>query len=189
MTTLTEDMSNTITDLRRNGTATATAAAEAAQDGLATVAAQSRKAVSQAARKTAKRLATAKDDVLDRSAAVAQSLHAMADEDLRGTIPGRMIEAVADGVTDAALAMREQDLRGIVASTTDFARRNPVLFVAGVALAGFAVVRLARAASAPTTKPRSAARLPGAAAKAAQTAPKPRAKPATRRAAPSRAAT
>lgn len=66
-------------------------------------------------------------------------------------------EAAADGMEHAAHGIEGRSVGEIFHQVEDFARRQPAIFLAGVALAGFAAARFAKAArdSAATPAPKS----------------------------------
>lgn len=135
----------TISSLRDHGVAAVESLAASTQDAVTFAATRSKEAVVSAAKETQRRVETVKDAALERGAEVASKIKAFADEDLSDTLPGRVIGAVSNSVSNAAENLRGQDLRGLWDSTTDYARRNPAMFLAGVALTGFAIARFARA--------------------------------------------
>jgi hypothetical protein len=59
--------------------------------------------------------------------------------------PAQAAGYLADGLSHAAVAIREQDLGGLMDDVTQFARRNPGMFLGGAALLGFAVARVMKA--------------------------------------------
>jgi hypothetical protein len=135
----------TVSNLRDQGVAAVEALTSSTQEAVSFAATRSKDALLSAAKETQRRVETVKDAAVERGAEVASKIKAFADEDLSDTLPGRMIGAVSDSVTNAADSLRGQDLRGLWNSTTEYARRNPAMFMAGVALTGFAIARFARA--------------------------------------------
>ncbi|WBU55700.1 hypothetical protein [Paracoccus sediminicola] len=67
-------------------------------------------------------------------------------EENQGVIAG-WIESAADGAETAAGNLRDRDLGDIYGQVTDFARRQPAVFIAGAALLGFAAARFAGASA------------------------------------------
>lgn len=55
------------------------------------------------------------------------------------------VHRVADSIEEAALRLRGADINELTQRTTEFARRNPVLFLGGAAIAGFALARFMNA--------------------------------------------
>jgi hypothetical protein len=59
--------------------------------------------------------------------------------------PAQAAGYLADGLSQAAEAIRDQDLNGLMDDVTQFARRNPGVFLGGAALLGFAIARVMKA--------------------------------------------
>ena len=84
-----------------------------------------------------------------------------AASDLEGTSPqvARFVRTAADGVERIAKDIRSSDLNDVVASLTDFGRRQPVAFFGGAILAGFVLARFLKsdaAVVASTPRPQGA---------------------------------
>jgi hypothetical protein len=80
-----------------------------------------------------------------------------ASEDLRGgSAQERTLGSIASGLADVSDAIRDKDLGEIVQMVSKVARENPVLYLGGAALLGFAASRYAKASgsAAPMTSPR-----------------------------------
>lgn len=80
-----------------------------------------------------------------------------ASEDLRGgSAQERTLGTIASSLADVSDAIRDKDLGEIVQMVSKVARENPVLFLGGAALLGFAASRYAKASgsTAPMTSPR-----------------------------------
>lgn len=60
-----------------------------------------------------------------------------------GGVQARVLETMASGVSAVSNTIREQDVQSLMSDVTSFARRNPALFVAGAAVAGLVLARLA----------------------------------------------
>ncbi len=87
----------------------------------------------------------AKEGVADEISSVSRALR-KASEELRGGSPQeRTFGAAASSMADFADTVRDKDLGEMVDELGDFARRNPVAFLGGAALLGFAGVRMAKA--------------------------------------------
>ncbi|MCR8826698.1 hypothetical protein [Pseudosulfitobacter koreensis] len=84
---------------------------------------------------------TAADEVKD----VASALRTAADELRSGSPQERTFSQIADGLADASDAVRGKDLSEIVNDVNGFAKRNPLMFLGGAALVGFAATRFAKA--------------------------------------------
>ena len=71
-----------------------------------------------------------------------------ASADLRdGSAQERTLGQLANGLADASDAIRDKDLGEILQSVSKVARDNPVLFLGGAVLLGFAASRYAKASS------------------------------------------
>ncbi|MEL7253972.1 MAG: hypothetical protein AAGL23_07335 [Pseudomonadota bacterium] len=87
----------------------------------------------------------AKDGVADEVSSVSNALR-RASEDLReGSPQERAFDAVSGSLADLSDSVRSKDITEMVDDVSDFARRNPVTFLGGAALLGFAAVRMAKA--------------------------------------------
>lgn len=85
-----------------------------------------------------------KDRLADHGQRLADRLRSGAGES-EGTVQHRLLDILANGVADISEDLRHQKLSSLIEETERFARRNPGVFVAGAALAGFALARFARA--------------------------------------------
>ena len=75
-----------------------------------------------------------------------------ASEDLRGgSAQERTLGHIATTLADASDALRDKDLGQMLESAGKVARNNPVLFLGGAALLGFAASRFAKATSGPNS--------------------------------------
>lgn len=87
----------------------------------------------------------AKSGVADEVEGVATALR-RASEDLRGdSAQERTLGTIASSLADASETIREKDLGEMVQMASRVARENPMLFLGGAALLGFAVSRYAKA--------------------------------------------
>jgi hypothetical protein len=80
---------------------------------------------------------------------VVKVLHDAVDQ-LRQRSPGAVTdyaERAVGGLDSVAHALREQDMRALVGQVEDFARRQPVLFLAGSVAVGFALARFLKSSS------------------------------------------
>ena len=88
----------------------------------------------------------AKDSLADGGHKLADSLRTAASD--RGpSVQARVLDAVAGGVDTVADTLHGRSFGDLIADVQDLARRNPGLFVAGAAVAGFALARFIRAGS------------------------------------------
>ncbi|KIT17525.1 hypothetical protein [Jannaschia aquimarina] len=61
--------------------------------------------------------------------------------------PAYAADYIAGTLSDAARAIEERDVRGMVGEVSSFARANPALFLGAAAVLGFAVARMMKATS------------------------------------------
>ncbi len=87
----------------------------------------------------------AKSSVADEVSSVASALRTAAEEMRSGSPQERTFGQIAEGLADASDALREKDLNTMVQDVTRFARKNPLVFLGGAALIGFAATRFAKA--------------------------------------------
>lgn len=78
---------------------------------------------------------------------IADALHTAAGELHEGSSQRRMFDKLAENVDHMSRAMNDKNLGDMMSDLNDLARRNPMLFLSGAALAGFAATRLATASS------------------------------------------
>lgn len=99
-----------------------------------------------AAEAKAKREATkARNMAADETQKVANAAEAAAAEFDPQSVQAQAIEHVATRIDDIADQLRTTDIDRMAGMVGDVARKNPMLFVAGAALAGFAVTRFLKA--------------------------------------------
>jgi len=89
----------------------------------------------------------AQDSAADEVQGVASALRTAADELRSGSPQERTFSQLADGLADASDAMRDKDLGEMMGDLNSFARRNPLVFLGGAALLGFAATRFAKAST------------------------------------------
>lgn len=77
-----------------------------------------------------------------KAAAVLHEQAGKFDDDALGH---RVLESVAGGMDSLSDQLRDGNLGQLIADAEGFARRNPLLFIAGAALAGFAIARMTQA--------------------------------------------
>ncbi|MEY4983098.1 MAG: hypothetical protein RIR62_1364 [Pseudomonadota bacterium] len=80
--------------------------------------------------------------VADEGQRMAQSLRDAAQQG-GGGVQARVLDSVASGVSAVSDQLARHDLRHLMDDAVAFARRNPAIFVAGAALAGLVLARLA----------------------------------------------
>lgn len=122
-------------------------AAEGAQNIAEEVREQVREGVAYA-REEAER--QARDGVhygADQVARTATALRTAAEE-LDGTFQGEIFGHAADGLQSLSDDIRDKSIGEIIGDVAVYARRHPVTYLGGAALAGFALARFARASAA-----------------------------------------
>lgn len=88
---------------------------------------------------------TAKSSVANEMSGVASALRTAAEEMRSGSPQERTFGQIAEGLADASEAIRNKDLSEMVQDVSAFARKNPLVFLGGAALIGFAATRFAKA--------------------------------------------
>lgn len=91
----------------------------------------------------------AKDHAAGEANKVADALRDAARNLSDGSPQARALSQIADGLANAASSVEGRDIGELTQDLTQFARRNPVAFLGGAALLGFAASRFARASTAP----------------------------------------
>lgn len=124
-------------------------ASETARDAAKDMADTARETVKDVANDAADRAKVEAEVARDRTAEevdkVASAAEAAAGEFDEGSMQARAIEEVARRVDDIAAQIRSTDIDRMARTLGDAARRNPLMFVAGAALAGFAATRFLKA--------------------------------------------
>ncbi|XDA99107.1 hypothetical protein AB1M95_04145 [Sulfitobacter sp. LCG007] len=87
----------------------------------------------------------AKASAADEVRGVSSALRLAAEDLRRGSPAERTFSQLADGLADVSDTIRGKDLGEIVNDVNAFARRNPITFLGGAALLGFAATRFVRA--------------------------------------------
>ena len=93
----------------------------------------------------------AKSGVASELSGIAHALSAAASELRQGSPQEQVFGQVADSLSSVSDAIRDRDLADLASDVSAFARRNPLGFLGGAALAGFAATRFANATSGPRT--------------------------------------
>lgn len=94
----------------------------------------------------------AKSSVADEISGTASALRTAAEEMRSGSPQERTFGQIAEGLADASEAMRDKDLSTMVQDVSTFARKNPLVFLGGAALIGFAATRFAKASGDTSTE-------------------------------------
>lgn len=92
----------------------------------------------------------AKDSLADGGKRLAESIRTAAGDPNSGSMQAKVLDLVATNVADMSDRLRGRDLQSILTDVQDFARRNPAAFVAGAAIAGFAMARFLRSSGTST---------------------------------------
>lgn len=126
----------------KSDTDTAKAAAKSLRDDAEQTVREVGKAVADGARTRAE---NAKAGVADEISSVSHALRRASEELRDGSPQERTFGYVAGNLADFADTVRGKDLGELVDDMSEFARRNPIAFLGGAALLGFAGVRMAKA--------------------------------------------
>lgn len=142
-------------------------AADAASDTVSAAAEMTRKAARNAAAEVSSHAASAASSVRDAAVEqidnardalgdsgdrLAETLRRAAQQPADGSVQARVLSAVAGGVSTAADALHDRSISEIAADVRNLARRNPAVFAAGAAVAGFMLARLLRASMRPSAQ-------------------------------------
>lgn len=92
----------------------------------------------------------AKGTIANDVESVASALRSAANEMSRGSASERTFSQIASGLADASDAMQNKDLGQIIGALSDYARRNPMIFLGSAVLVGFAATRFAKATTGPS---------------------------------------
>src|SRR5690349_15351245 len=125
------------TDAARDARAQAAAAGTAAQRQVAQLGEQMRDAAESLVVEQKERMAAAVQGVADMLRRTADTL-----ERENNATAAHYAGRVAAQIDRFSTAVREREIGEMVASTEDFARRQPALFIAGAVAAGFVIGRL-----------------------------------------------
>ena len=140
---------DTLHDAKHEAADVAHDAKDRAKSVVDDVTAQAR-SVAHDASETLRSEVTARADAAKGAAAqevsnVASALRKAAQESRSGSAQERTFGQIADSLADASDAISNKDLGTAISDVGEFARRNPLTFLAGAALAGFAVSRFVKA--------------------------------------------
>ncbi len=113
-----------------------------ARDEAAELASNIRTASQNVAEEHAQKARDAAASEVDRFASAAD---AAADELHPDSLQNQALQQVAHSLEDFASKMKDSDIETLTASASEFARKNPLLFVGGAAFAGFLVTRFLKA--------------------------------------------
>lgn len=140
--------------------------AKAATEDLGNAARETAGDAADAVREEATRQAdSAKSGVADGVSDVASALRKAADEMRDGSPQERTFGQIASGLADVSDSIRGKDLGEMANEVSSFAKRNPMLFIGGIALAGFAVTRFATASGRRDDRPNANVNNPSSASR------------------------
>ena len=86
------------------------------------------------------------DDAASEADRASRAASDAASEYEEGSLPARALDGVSSFLERTASGLRSTDLDTVVDDVSHYARRNPMTFLAGAAVLGFAATRIARAA-------------------------------------------
>lgn len=87
----------------------------------------------------------ARSGVATEMSGIADALRRAAEDMRSGSPQERTFGQIAESLADASETIRDRDVGQLAGDVSDFARRNPLAFLGGAALAGFAATRFAMA--------------------------------------------
>lgn len=91
-----------------------------------------------------------KDAAAGQISGVATALREAASGLTKGSAAERTLGQIANGFADASESLHDRDLGELISAASDVAKRNPIAFIGGAVLIGFAASRFLKA-SAPVT--------------------------------------
>lgn len=80
--------------------------------------------------------------IAEEGSRMARSLHEAAGQ-YGGGVQSRVLDTMASGLDSVSRTIATRDAESLMSDVQSFARRNPALFIAGAAVAGIVLVRLA----------------------------------------------
>lgn len=87
----------------------------------------------------------AKTTVASKVQQTADAADAAANQFDPASAQAQAVQQVADHIEDVATKLRTADVQKLAGQATEMARRNPLLFIGGAAIAGFAAARFLKA--------------------------------------------
>jgi hypothetical protein len=127
--------------------ATAGAARAAVQERAGQLGEVARSSLDDARSAVAEQSAAVKDQAVDEIARTARGLEAAAQELEGSPLQQELLREASDGLKQISRAVSGKSVGAIVEDLSDFGRHNPVAYLGGAALAGFALARFARASA------------------------------------------
>lgn len=122
----------------------ADSAANLAASSVDSIKSQAQDAAAKLRDAAAERVDAAKDTMVDQGLRIADSLRKSMAGHGEDSLQERVIDVVAKGVADLSEGLRSRNLGSVLTDVQGFARRNPGAFIAGAAIAGFALARFTR---------------------------------------------
>lgn len=147
MSNATRDLKKNLDDTREAALRSADSALEVASETAATV----RDTAASVRDTAAERVAGVRDALSETGDRLAETLRKAAENADVNVLKDSIAAAVGTGVAATAAALNDRSIGDLVRDVQDAARRHPGLFIAGAAIAGFA---LARILSAPAERQR-----------------------------------
>lgn len=89
----------------------------------------------------------AKDVAAGQISGVASALREAASGLTKGSAAERTLGQIANGFADASESLHDRDFGELISAASDVAKRNPVLFIGGAVLLGFAASRFLKASA------------------------------------------
>jgi hypothetical protein len=127
-------------------------AREAAKATGETYTEQAKTLARDASDEAARRAEGAKITAARETERMSSALRTAAREIGEDTPQARLLNEVASGLADVAEATRDKSIGDMAAEIANFGKRNPVAFIGGAALFGFAAARFAKASQSPATR-------------------------------------
>jgi len=145
----TSTLKSKLSTTKEAATDTVKAVSDLARDAATTVKDEATSLATEAASTardaTVQRIDSARETLADAGDRLASTLQDKA-ADIEG-LGARTLLGAANGMSTASNALRSHSLDDLIATTRDFAKRNPGAFAAGAAVAGFALARFLRSSS------------------------------------------
>lgn len=88
---------------------------------------------------------TAQSRAVSEASSIANAADAAGDEFRSGSLQAQLADQVAAGAEHVAKSIADVDVNALTRDVSDFARRNPLIFIGGAALAGMALARFLKA--------------------------------------------
>ncbi|TCD16398.1 hypothetical protein [Oricola cellulosilytica] len=130
-----------------SGGSTAEDVKKAASDAADAVRAKAAETTQAAKAEAARRAEGAKSTFADEISGVASAFRSASGEFGESSFQKKTFDQIASGLSDASDALRRKDFGEMVSDVNAFARRNPMAFLGGAVLLGFAASRFAKASA------------------------------------------